>query len=117
MTNIETQLTAAMEKFAKWRSVFAGWQLGTRLKTDPECQAVKDHREVTIFLRAEVNALRALMIRSGIFTQEQLQLQLMDEIEALEKAYEKKFPGFKSSSIGMDVDVQQGAETTKGWRP
>lgn len=29
----------------KWRSLFAGWQLGTRPKGDPESDAVRDHRE------------------------------------------------------------------------
>lgn len=57
MKTLEERLLAALNKLAKWRSVFAGWQLGTRLKEDPECQAVKDHREVTILLRAEVSAL------------------------------------------------------------
>lgn len=45
-----------LEKLGKWRSLFAGWQLGTRLDNDPECQAVRDHREVTMLLRTEVNA-------------------------------------------------------------
>jgi hypothetical protein len=33
----------ALQKLAKWRLIFAGWQLGTRLKGDPECDAVRDH--------------------------------------------------------------------------
>lgn len=54
-----------LQKLCKWRSVFAGWQLGTRPDTDAECQAVRDHREVTMLMRAELSALTALLIEKG----------------------------------------------------
>src|SRR5438067_1656730 len=41
-------LDAALNRLTKWRSVFCGWQLGTRSSTDPEAQAVRDHREATM---------------------------------------------------------------------
>ena len=59
----------AMNRLAKWRSVFAGWQLGTRQIGDPESDAVRDHREVTLLLRAEQSALVLLLIEKGIFTE------------------------------------------------
>jgi len=43
---------AALNVLAKWRAHFSGWQLGTRPKGDPEGDAVRDHREATILLRA-----------------------------------------------------------------
>src|SRR5205809_59165 len=49
---------AALNRLTKWRSVFAGWQLGTRPLGDPECDAVRDHREVTILMRAELTTIK-----------------------------------------------------------
>jgi hypothetical protein len=108
---------AALNKLAKWRSVLAGWQLGTRAKGDPECDAVRDHREVTIMLRAEVSALTALLVEKGIFTPEEFQQALIDEAQQLEKDYERHFPGIRSTDIGMQFDVKEASETMKGWRP
>jgi hypothetical protein len=53
----------ALNRVAKWRGLFAGWQLGTRPKGDPECDAVRDHREITILLRVEASALTRLLPR------------------------------------------------------
>jgi hypothetical protein len=41
---------SALERLAKWRTLFAGWQLGTRPKGEPESDAVRDHREATLML-------------------------------------------------------------------
>lgn len=65
MGDLNQMVFEAMNKLAKWRSIFAGWQLGTRAKGDPESDAVRDHREATILLRAEVNALTACLIEGG----------------------------------------------------
>ena len=107
----------ALNRLCKWRSVFAGWQLGTRTDTDPEARAVRDHREVTILLRAEVSALVALLIEKGVFTVEEFNQQCIVEAEHLERAYEKKFPGFKATDSGMLGDVATLRETMKGWYP
>jgi hypothetical protein len=106
-----------LNRFAKWRSVFAGWQLGTRLDTDPECQAVRDHREVTMLMRAEVNALTACLIEAGVFTSRQFTEQLILEAGHLDEQYAKKFPGMRSTDDGISMDVQKAAETMKGWLP
>jgi hypothetical protein len=34
---------AALNVLAKWRGLFAGWQLGTRPKGDPESDAVRSN--------------------------------------------------------------------------
>jgi len=101
----------------KWRSVFAGWQLGTRVDTDPEAQAIRDHREVTILLRAEVSALASLLIERKVITVDEFNQQLVIEAEHLERAYEKKFPGYRATDSGMSGDVATLLETMKGWRP
>jgi len=107
----------ALNKLAKWRSVFAGWQLGTRAKGDPESDAVRDHREVTILLRAEVNALTKLMIDKGVFTVREFDSQLVDEAKHLDRAYEDKFPGIQATEFGISIDPLKASETMKGWRP
>lgn len=106
-----------LERLAKWRSVFAGWQLGTRLDTDSEANAVKDHRESTILLRAEVSALTALLLEKDIFSHAEFLEQLQLEAEYLNKEYEKRFPGFHATDVGMQMDLPEAAQTTKNWRP
>jgi hypothetical protein len=105
------------ERLAKWRAVFAGWQLGTRAKGDPECDAVRDHREVTILMRAELNALVGLLLKKGVFTAQEFTDQLEEEAEFLSKCYEKKFPGFKASDIGIEMNIALARDTMQGWRP
>jgi hypothetical protein len=107
---------AALDKLAKWRQVFAGWQLGTRLKGDSECDAVRDHREATIALRAELNTLLGLMVSKGVFTEQEWYEALTVEAALLDKDFEGKFPGAKSTPYGMEFDIQTFAKTTKGWR-
>ena len=46
----------ALNRVAKWRTVFTGWQIGTRPKGDPECDAIRDASEARILLRVEVSA-------------------------------------------------------------
>jgi hypothetical protein len=108
---------AALNKITKWRSVFAGWQLGTRAKGDPESDAVRDHREVTILLRVESSALVKLLTDKGVFTVQDWQQAVIDEAELLDKDYEQKFPGIRSTDIGMNFDVSRARETMKHWRP
>lgn len=106
-----------LNKLAKWRTVFAGWQLGTRPKGDPECDAVRDHRELGIMLRVECRALVQVLIDKGIFTEAEWDLALKEEALKLDAEYEKFFPGFKSTQYGMEIDPVVAAETTKGWKP
>lgn len=107
----------ALNKLAKWRTVFAGWQLGTRPKGDPECDAVRDHREATILLRAEVSAVAAILLKRGLMTEAEFATELENEAKLLDQAYEVRFPGFKTHQYGIDIDAKLAQETTKGWRP
>jgi hypothetical protein len=113
MPNLNERLERALQKLGKWRTVFASWQLGTRHGTDPECAAVKDHRELTILLRAEVTTLTRLLLEKGVCTQEELQAVLLEEVDALDRAYEGRFPGFQSTADGMVMDVQRASETIR----
>jgi hypothetical protein len=103
----------ALNKLAKWRTVFASWQLGTRSDTDGECRAVKDHREVTILLRAEVTALTGLLIKKGLITAEQLDAAVQDEAGMLDRDYENKFPGFSTSQSGIHMQNPEALETIR----
>jgi hypothetical protein len=102
---------------AKWRTVFTGWQLGTREKGDPEGDAVRDHRELTLLLRIEVQALTALMIKKGVFSEREFGLQVIEEAEFFDKQLEKRFPGFRATDDGMQMTMPEAAETMRGWRP
>lgn len=106
-----------LNRVAKWRSVFAGWQLGTRLDTDAESRALRDHREVTILLRIEVNALTKCLIDAGVITARSYTEQVIVEAEHLDEAFARKFPGMKSTDDGIQYDLPLAAETMKGWPP
>ena len=112
-----SSLELALNKLCKWRTVFAGWQLGTRTKDDPESQAVRDHREVTMLLRAEVSALTSLLIQKGVIQQEEWYNELEKEAERLDKDYERKFPGCRTSQMGVHIDLQVAENWLKNWRP
>lgn len=113
----EAKLMRAMNLLAKWRTVFAGWQLGTRPKGEPECDAVRDHREATILLRAEVSGLTKLLLDKKVFTLDELQDAFTAEAEALSGLYEEKFPGFSPTEHGMAIDPMKARETMRGWKP
>ena len=106
-----------LNRLAKWRSVFAGWQLGTRLDSDAECRAVRDHREITILLRTEVNALTKCLIDAGVITSRSFTEQLIVEAEHLDESYQDKFPGMSATDDGIAYDLPRAAETMKSWRP
>ena len=106
-----------LNRVAKWRTVFAGWQLGTRAKGDPESDAVRDHRELTILMRAELSALVGVLVRRGVFTAQEWNEALEHEAQLLDADYARRFPGFASSEDGMVIDPQVAVRTTKGWRP
>jgi hypothetical protein len=103
-----------LNRLAKWRSLFAGWQLGTRPIGDPECDAVRDHREATIIQRAELSALTGLLIEKGVFTAEEFGVVLAHEADQLSQDYERRFPGVKATDIGLEMDGR-AAQTMKGW--
>lgn len=110
-------LMATLERLAKWRSVFAAWQLGTRSDTDAECKAVKDHREATIMLRAEVSALVTILVEKKVVTETEWAEALLKEAENLDEVFRKKFPGIEATDDGISYDLQKlrTAKTMEGW--
>ncbi|MCW2898839.1 MAG: hypothetical protein JWO67_1104, partial [Streptosporangiaceae bacterium] len=77
----------ALNRVAKWRGLFAGWQLGTRPKGDPESDAVRDHRGLTILLRVEGSAIIGLLLRKGVITEQEWEAALEREANELSRDY------------------------------
>lgn len=109
----------ALNRLTKWRSFFAGWQLGTRAEGDAECQAVRDHREVSLCLRAEVSALVGLLVAKGVFTAEEWDRALESEANQLAEDLAKRFPGIRCTDVGLTLDTQKALETMRklGFKP
>jgi hypothetical protein len=105
-----------LQRLAKWRTIFTGWQLGTRPKGDPESDAVRDHREATLILRAEASALTSLLLDKGVFTFEEYTAAIEREADLLCMSLEARFPGMKATDAGMQLD-RRAAQTMKDWRP
>ncbi len=111
--------TKALNRLAKWRNTFTGWQLGTRSKGDPEADAVRDHREQSIIMRAELTALTGLLLEKGVFTMEEFDAALAKEADQLSEDFARRFPGIKATDEGLTMDpiVMQREGTMKGWLP
>ena len=111
--------SASLNRLGKWRMILAGWQLGTRPKGDPESDAVRDHREATMLLRAEVTALTRVLVEKGVCDRETLLRLVGEEAEYLSQAYEERFPGAKATDDGISLDPVEFTKTTTrmGFRP
>ena len=107
----------ALNRVAKWRGLLAGWQLGTRPKGDPESDAVRDHREVTILLRVEATAVIGLLLRKGIITQAEWEAELAMEADQLSDAYASTFPGVTATAYGLIIDPRRVQGWMKDWTP
>ena len=102
--------TRALNRLAKWRTILAGWQLGTRSDRDPECQAVRDHRELSLILRVEVTALTRLLVEKGICTREELYAAVAEEADLLSQEFEHRFPGARATEAGIQIDLTRAVE-------
>lgn len=113
--SIASEYERALNRLAKWRSVYTGRWLGTRTLQDPEAIAVRDLFEKLLILRVEVSALSNLLIDKGLISATAYQAQIVIECEHLQHALERQFPGFKACDYGMDINTAKAVETTKGW--
>lgn len=116
MADQRERTMTALNILTKWRTIFTGWQLGTRPKGDPEGDAVRDHRELSILLRAESSALLGLLLRKGFITEEEWLAALEREAKALNRNYETRFPGVTASETGLTID-SRALPWMKGWKP
>jgi len=104
----------ALNRLAKWRTIFTGWQVGHKTKDDAESAAIRDHREVTMLLRVELNAITRLLLKEKIFSEEDFHVAMTSEAILLDQDYERRFPGIRTSSAGLEFD-QRAKETMKDW--
>lgn len=116
-SNPEEARLAAMvrrsaNRLAKWRRMFAWWQLGTDEKT-PQSQAIRHHREMSMFSRAELSVVVGMLVDRGVFTLAEFNERLSVEADHLTKAYEELFPGVKATDDGLDIDVPAFLATMK----
>lgn len=109
----------ALNRLAKWRNVLAGWQLGTRPNGDPESDAVRDGREALLMLRAENNALLALLIAKGLFTLEEWNRAVELEAKHMNRMLEERFPGMRATDEGIAMELPEARETMRkmNWKP
>lgn len=116
---LASQAADALNRLAKWRTIFVGWQLGTRPKGDPEADAVRDHREATLMQRADINALLGLLVKKGVFTEDEWFQALITECEMSQQQLEQRFPGVKATDVGLTIDAEEvtAKGTFKGWKP
>jgi hypothetical protein len=108
----------ALNVLCKWRTILAGWQLGTRPDTDPECQAVRDHRDATLIQRAEMSALTELLLRKGLITEAEFDAALEREAVAMSRDFSRRFPGVTATETGLRMDLPRIEREgwMKGWR-
>ncbi len=110
------QAMRALNRLGKRRVLLAGWQLGTRPKGDPEADAVRDHREVTLMLRAENNAVLGLLLRKGVISEAEYQAAVIEAADQLNADLEAKFPGVTAYDWGLNIEPGK-APWLKDWRP
>jgi hypothetical protein len=113
---MNAQLERVLQRVTRWRAVFAGWQLGTRSDHDAECRAVRDHREVTLLLRIEQNALLRLLLEKDVITSVEFDNAYLFEAVEYEKGLERRFPGIRADEQGI-VLTAEAAKTMKDWPP
>lgn len=109
----------ALNILAKWRQVFAGWQLGTRPIGDPECDAVRDHRELSLMMRVQLNVMNGLLIEKGVYTENEFLEYMEKEANEFNASLSKRFPGVTATESGLRLDPQkvQGWMKANNWRP
>jgi hypothetical protein len=94
---------AALNRLCKWRALLAGWHLGTRPRDEPGVQAMRDLRELTLIMRAELNAMVGLMVSKGVFSAEEYQRAMAREAVEMDTDMERRFPGYRASEHGLVI--------------
>lgn len=107
----EPRYLRALNRLTKWRSFFAGWQLGTRPDTDPESNAVRDQRELFMILRVEMTALTRVLMEKGVIKLDEWEKAMEAEANELERDYQRRFPGIRAIDSGLEIDIAKARET------
>lgn len=115
MTTGRTPPIDWINRLGKWRTVLVGRLLGTRPATDPQTIGYRRLVDQLHLRDLECAALIWLLIEKQVITSDDLIREMQRKAQELCAAYEREFPGFRATDIGMDIDVARAAETTKGW--
>ncbi len=104
-----------INRLGKWRMVLVGRLLGTRPDTDPQTIGYRKLIDQLHMRDLECAALLGLLIDKGVLTSEEVTIQMQRAARERCEKYEREFPGFTATDVGISVDVAKAAETTKGW--
>lgn len=113
-------LERAMRRARQVGRLTVGRIFGTTPNTDGRYLAIMDLEERAIFCRAEVNAITAILMKKGLFTKDEFDEQLVDELNYLAKLYADKFPEVEFTEIGItvkDVKAFQARSKRERWPP
>jgi hypothetical protein len=97
------RMSDALNLLCKWRTVLAGWHGGTASLSQPGVSALRDEADHRLVMRAEVNALTGLLVAKGVFTIDEFQDAITKEAITAEVDLQRRFPGFKATTIGIDI--------------
>lgn len=103
----------ALNRLSKWRTVLAGWHLGSMSVDRPGVAAMRDLQDFRLVVRAELTAVTALLIEKGVFTSEELTRQVGIEAHFMDKQMETLFPGFRTTATGLIMDPAEASVTMK----
>jgi hypothetical protein len=101
-----------LNKLCKWRSVLAGWHLGSAFIDKPGTKAMRDLMDKWLVMRCENSAFAALLIRKGVFTAEEFTRQVNAEAIHMDNQMELQFPGMRTTPDGVEFyDIELAQKT------
>lgn len=106
----------ALNRLNHWGMLLAGRIGGTLHKDDPRSKGYRDLFQKYLILRAEANAIAAVLLEKGIVTREDFTKRITEEAAHLDQTYEQQYPGVRASDTGLDFyDLPKVQEWMKGW--
>ena len=113
---IVLRLQRGFAKLGAWKSVLARWQLGPSAN-EAALAALRDHREQSLILRAEMNALVQVLLARGVISSGEWTRSLDAALRALDARYEQRFPGLRTTDAGavVEADAEAVTRTMAGW--
>lgn len=103
----------ALQKLCKWRTVLVGWLWGSKAKTDPGVQGMRDLMDQQLIRRVELSAVTALLIEKGVFSTAEYLAQVTTEAHELDKMLEKLFDGYRTTDAGIAIDTARAQVTNQ----
>lgn len=111
LTFLKDYYTKLMKRVVQWKEVLATWQLGTRDANNGTCQALQDLHESLLRKQVKLDAVTEILVRRGILSPEALLEKQIELAVRLDQSMETKFPGVKTTDVGLDIDPEVYQET------